>query len=51
MLPEIFLCDRTLVNSGHVLLGFCLKNDRNNDIVVMYLLGGFEGMLIRGHCW
>ena len=29
--PEIFLGDRNLVNSGHVLLRFCLKNDKNND--------------------
>ena len=29
--PEIFLCDRNLVSSGHVLLRFCLKNDKNND--------------------
>ena len=28
---EIFLCDRNLVSSGHVLLRFCLKNDKNND--------------------
>ena len=29
--PEIFLCDRSLVSSGHVSLRFCLKNDKNND--------------------
>ena len=29
--PEICLCDRNLVSSGHVLLQFCLKNDKNND--------------------
>ena len=29
--PELFLCDRKLVSSGHVLLRFCLKNDKNND--------------------
>ena len=29
--PEIFLYDRNLVSSGHVLLRFCLKNDKNND--------------------
>ena len=29
--PEIFLCDRNLVSSGHVLLQFCHKNDKNND--------------------
>ena len=29
--PEIFLCDRNLVSSGHVLLRFCLKNDKHND--------------------
>ena len=29
--PELFLCDRNLVNSGHVLLRFYLKNDKNND--------------------
>ena len=29
--PEIFLCDRNLVSSGHVLLRFCLKNGKNND--------------------
>ena len=29
--PEIFLCDRNFVSSGHVLLRFCLKNDKNND--------------------
>ena len=29
--PEIFLCDRNLVSSGHVLLRFCLKNDKNSD--------------------
>ena len=29
--PEIFLCDRNLVSSGHVLLRFCLKNDKNNN--------------------
>ena len=29
--PEIVLCDRNLVGSGHVLLRFCLKNDKNND--------------------
>ena len=42
--PRNFLCDHNLVSSGHVLLRFCLKNDKNNDIyiVVMYLLGGFE---------
>ena len=28
---EIFLCDRNLVSSGHVLLRFCLKNDKNNN--------------------
>ena len=28
--PEI-LCDRNLVSSGHVLLRFCLKNDKHND--------------------
>ena len=26
--PEIFLCDRNLVSSGHVLLRFCLKNEK-----------------------
>ena len=26
--PKIFLCDRNLVGSGHVLLRFCLKNDK-----------------------
>ena len=29
--PEICLCDRNLVSSGHVLLRFCLKNGKNND--------------------
>ena len=29
--PEILLCDRNLVSCGHVLLRFCLKNDKNND--------------------
>ena len=29
--PEICLCDRNLVSSGHVLLRFCLKNDKTND--------------------
>ena len=29
--PEIFLCDRDLVSSGHILLRFCLKNDKNSD--------------------
>ena len=29
--PRNFLCDRNLVSSGHVLLRFCLKNDKNND--------------------
>ena len=29
--PENFLCDRNLVSSGHVLLRFCLKKDKNND--------------------
>ena len=29
--PEIFLCGRDLVSSGHVLLRFCLKNDKNSD--------------------
>ena len=29
--PEIFWCDRNLVSSGHVLLRFGLKNDKNND--------------------
>ena len=29
--PEIFLWDRDLVSSGHVLLRFCLKNDKNSD--------------------
>ena len=29
--PEIFLCDLNLVSSGHVLLRFCLKNDKNSD--------------------
>ena len=28
---NFFLCDRNLVSSGHVLLRFCLKNDKNND--------------------
>ena len=28
---EIFLCDRNLVSPGHVLLRFCLKNDKNNN--------------------
>ena len=31
MLPGIFLCDHNLVSFGHVLLRFCLKNDKNND--------------------
>ena len=31
--PEIFLCDRNLVSSGHVLLRFCLKKYKNNDIL------------------
>ena len=31
MLPGNFLCDRDLVSSGHVLLRFCLKNDKNSD--------------------
>ena len=29
--PRKFLCDCNLVSSGHVLLRFCLKNDKNND--------------------
>ena len=29
--PVIFLCDRNLLSSGHVLLRFCLRNDKNND--------------------
>ena len=29
--PGNFLCDYNLVSSGHVLLRFCLKNDKNND--------------------
>ena len=29
--PEMFLYDRNLVSSGHVLLRFCLKNDKNSD--------------------
>ena len=29
--PRKFLCDHILVSSGHVLLRFCLKNDKNND--------------------
>ena len=29
--PKIFLCDRNLVGSGHVLLRFCLKMTKNND--------------------
>ena len=30
--PEIFWCDRNLgSSSGHVLLRFCLKNEKNND--------------------
>ena len=29
--PEIFLCDRNLVSSGHVLLRVCLKNEKYND--------------------
>ena len=29
--PKIFLCDRNLMSSGHVLLRFCLKKDKNND--------------------
>ena len=29
--PEIFLGDRNLVSSGHVLLRFCLKNGKNGD--------------------
>ena len=29
--PEMFLCYRNLVSSGHVLLRFCLKNEKNND--------------------
>ena len=31
MLPKNFLCDRNLVSSGHVLLQFCLKNNKNDD--------------------
>ena len=47
---EMFLCDHNLVSSGHVLLRFCLKNDKNNNN--NHLLGGdFEGMLIREKCW
>ena len=26
--PKIFLCDRNLVSSGHILFRFCLKNDK-----------------------
>ena len=33
--PEFFLCDRNLVSSGHVLLRFCLKNEKNNDKLYM----------------
>ena len=33
--PEIFLCDRNLVSSGHVLLRFFLKNEKNNDKLYM----------------
>ena len=29
--PEIFWCNRNLVSSGHILLRFCLKNDKNID--------------------
>ena len=29
--PEMFLYDRNLVSSGHVLSRFCLKNDKNSD--------------------
>ena len=29
--PEMFLCDRNLVSSGHVLLRFCFKNENNNN--------------------
>ena len=29
--PKKFFGDRNLVSSGHVLLRFCLKNDKNND--------------------
>ena len=29
--PKIVLCDCNLMSSGHVLLRFCLKNDKNND--------------------
>ena len=53
MLPGIFLWYHNLVSSGHVLLRFCIKNDKNNDKLYshVHLLGGFEGMLIRGKCW
>ena len=30
--PEFFLCDRNLLSSGHVLLRFCLKNDKNSEL-------------------
>ena len=26
--PKLFLCNRNIVGSGHVLLRFCLKNDK-----------------------
>ena len=50
MLPGNFLGDRNLVSFGDVLLRFRHENAKHND-VVMYLLGGFESMLIRGECW
>ena len=53
MLPGNVLCDRNLVSSGHVLLRFCLKNDKINDKLLSCtcMLGGYEGMLIREKCW
>ena len=58
--PKKYLCDRNLVSSGHVLLRFCLKNDKNNEncshVPARWPVAhGFEleGMLIFfcGKCW
>ena len=46
--PVIFLCDRNLLSSGHVLLRFCLRNDKK---MINVPARWVQGMLIRGKCW
>ena len=45
--PENFLGDRNLVSSGHVLLRFCLKNEKNNDYYSTFIQRSIHKLTMR----